>query len=103
MFIPLEVSKHKLRTFEHAQSISKQLTGSVYIGNGINYFLYLPDLFPRGLTIDLKESTTFPTLTLSMYIGRLGLLNYLYKYLLNCVTMWQGSWAGVTALCMEVG
>ena len=44
-----KVSEHKPGPFEHAQSMSKWPARSVYIGNLINYLLYLPALFPRGL------------------------------------------------------
>ena len=44
-----KVSKCKSELFEHAQSMSKQPAGSAYVGNFINYLLYLPDTFPRGL------------------------------------------------------
>ena len=82
--------------------MSKRPTGFVYIGSIINYLLYLPDPFPRGLEVDLKGSSIFPTLMPSMHVDRLGLLNHLYRSLFNCATMWQGSWAGTTALHMEV-
>ena len=36
---------------------------------------------------------------LSMYINRLGL----FRCLFNCIAIWQGSWAGTTDLCIEVG
>ena len=52
-------SECKLGLFEYAQSMSKWPTGLAYIGNFINYLLYLPDPFPRGLWIDLEGSSTF--------------------------------------------
>ena len=45
----VKVSEHKLGLFEHAQSMSKQPAGLVYIGNIINYLFFLPAPFPRGL------------------------------------------------------
>ena len=50
------------RAFEYTQSISKQLTGSVDIGNTINNLMNLLDTFPKGLEVDLEGSITFPTL-----------------------------------------
>ena len=67
------------------------MTGSVYIGNIINYLTYLPDSFPRGLKVDLEGNSIFLMLTLSMHIDRLGLFSHLYRYLFKCVTTWQGS------------
>ena len=83
--------------------MSKLSTGLVSIGNFINYLLYLLDPFPRGLEVDLEGSSTFPTLTLSMHINRLGLISHFYGCLLNGITIHYGSWVGATALCIEVG
>ena len=49
MFFNNEVSKQKLGLFKHAQSMSKQPIGSVYIGNIINNPWNLPDPLPRGI------------------------------------------------------
>ena len=97
-----KVSKHKSGMFEHAQSMSKWPAGLVYIGNFINYLLYLPDPFQKGLGIGLEESSTFLLLTLLMYINRLGLFNHLYGTLFICITMCKGCWIGATDLCMEI-
>ena len=40
--------------------------GSINIGNIFCNPIYLPDLFPRGLEVDLEGSSTFLTLTPSM-------------------------------------
>ena len=40
---------------------------------------------------------------LSIYINRLGLVSHLHGCLFNYITIYQGSWAGVTALHMEFG
>ena len=45
----VKASELKLGPFEHTQSISKPPARSVYVGNIINYFVYLPAPFPRGL------------------------------------------------------
>ena len=103
LLITIKVSKCKLGPFEYAQSISKQPTKLVYIGNIISYLFFLPDPFPRGLKVDLEGSSTFPTLTLLIHINRLGLFSHLYGYLFNCVTICQGSWVGTIALHVEVG
>ena len=63
-----KVSKHKLGPFKHAQSLSKQPAGLVYVVNFINYLPYLPAPLPRGLEVDLEGSCTFPTLMLLIYI-----------------------------------
>ena len=83
--------------------MSKQPVGLAYIGNSINYPLYLPDPFPRGPVIDLDWSNTFLLLMLLMHIDKLGLYSHLYGSLLNCLSICLGSWAGAKALCMEVG
>ena len=83
--------------------MSKRPAGLVYIGNSINYLSYLPYPFPRGLRIDQKGIKTFLSFLLSMHIDRLGLFSCLHETLLNCITMWQGSWDGDTALCMKIG
>ena len=98
-----KVSKHKLELFEHAQSMSKWPAGLVYIGSFINYLLYLPDPFPRGLSIDLEGSSIFLPFALLMHIDGLGLFSHLYGALLNCLFMFKGSWIDHTALCREVG
>ena len=64
----VKVSKCKSTPFLHAESMSKWLKGSVYIGSIIYKLIYLSDSFPGGLKIDLERSSTFPTLMLSMYI-----------------------------------
>ena len=71
-------------------------TRLAYIGIFINYLLYLPDPFPRGLEIDLQVSSTSLSLTVLIYIGRLGLVSHLYRILFNYITICQGSWAGAT-------
>ena len=38
-----------------------------------------------------------------MHINRLGLVTHLYGSLFNCITIFQGSWAGAIALCVEIG
>ena len=83
--------------------MSKRPTELVYVGNIINHLFYLPDSFPRGLEVDLEESTIFSTLMLLTHINRLILLSHLYRCLFNYVTTWQGSWTGATALCIEAG
>ena len=102
LFTIVKISKCKPGPFENTQSMSKWPTRSVYIGNTIDYITYLPASFPRGLGIDLEGSSIFPTLILSMLIDRLSLFSQLYRCLFNCITLWQGSWAGTTALYMEV-
>ena len=101
LFTTIKLSENKLRPFEHTQSMSKWPTGLVYVGNIINYLLYL--LAPRGIEVDLEGSSTFLTLILSMHIDRLGLVTHLYGCLFNCITMWKGSWAGAKALYIKVG
>ena len=96
----VKVTIHKFWPFDHAVSMSKWPSGSV--GNIVYYLTYLPDPFPRGLKVDLEGSSTFPLLALSMHINRLGLFWHLQWYLLGYITTWQGSWAGATALHMEV-
>ena len=83
--------------------MSKWPGGSVNIGNNIYYIVYLPNPFPSGLEVDLEGSNTFPTFMLLIYIDSLGLFNHLCRYLFNCITMWQGSWASATALHKEFG
>ena len=78
-----KVSECKLGPFEHTQSISNWPIGLVCIGNFINYLLYLPVPFPRGLCIDLGGSSIFLPLTLLIFSDRLGLFSQLYKTLLN--------------------
>ena len=101
--IIVKVSKCRLAPFEYAQSMSKQPVGSVYVGYIFNYLIYLAAQLPRGLELDLEESSILPTLILSMHIHRLSLFNHLYTCLISCITAWQGSWAAATALCMEIG
>ena len=60
--------------FEHAQSMSKWTTVSVYIAN---YLTYLSASLPKGLEVDLEGSTIFPILMLLMHIDKLGLYNHL--------------------------
>ena len=59
-----KVYERKSGLFEHAQSISKWPTRSKYVGNFINFLLYLLDAFSRGLGIDLEGSSTIPPLML---------------------------------------
>ena len=37
-----------------------------------------------------------------MHIDRLGLVSHFYGILVICITTYLGSWAGATALCVEV-
>ena len=67
-----KVSENQSGPFEHAQSMSKRPAGLAHIGNLINYLLYLPYTFPRGLVIDLEGSNTFLPLMLLIHIDRLG-------------------------------
>ena len=90
-FTTVKVSECKLELFEYTQNMSKWPAGSVYIGNIINYLMYLPDPFPRGLKVDLKGSSTFPTLMLSIHFDGLGLFSHLYRRLFNYITTCQGS------------
>ena len=83
--------------------MSKQQTRSAYVGNFINYLLYLPDPFPKGLRIDLQGSSIFPPLMLLIHINRLYLFSHLYRTLLICLSTCLGSWVGTTALYREVG
>ena len=55
------------------------------------------------LYVDPEGSSTLTKLMLLMHIDKLGLFIHLYGCLFNCITMWQGSWAGTAALCIEVG
>ena len=98
-----KVSENKLVPFEHAQSMSKWPAGLAYIGNFINYLLYLPAPFPRGLLIHLEGSSIFLPLMLLIHIDRLGLFSHLYGTLLNCLSMCLGSWVAATVLCRKVG
>ena len=75
--ITVRISKCKLGLSEHTQSMSKQPSGSVYIGNNINYLLHLPAPFPKGLEVDLEGSSIFLPLMLSMHIDRLDLVSHL--------------------------
>ena len=97
------MSKCKSGPFEHAQSMSKWPAGSAYVGNFINYLLYLPDPFLRGLCIDLEGSSTFLLLMLLMHIDRLGLFSHLHRILLNCLSTCLGSWVGAIVLYREAG
>ena len=83
--------------------MSKRPTGLVYIGNIINYFLYLYALFSRGLEVNLEGRSTFLTLMPLMHINGIGLISNLYGCLFKHITMYQDSWAGAAALYMEVG
>ena len=74
LLITIKVSECKLGLFDHTPIISKLPTGLVYIGNIINYLLYLPDSFSKGLEVDLEGNNTFITPMLSMHIDRLGLV-----------------------------
>ena len=76
--VTVKVTKYKLGPFEHAQSMSKWSTRSVYIGNIIYYLAYLSFPFHRGLEVDKEGSRIFSILILSMHINRLGLFSYLY-------------------------
>ena len=80
-----KVSERKSGPFEYAQIMSKWPAGLVYIGNFINYLLYLPVPFPRGLCIDLEGSNTFLPLMLSMHINKLGLFSHLCGTLIICL------------------
>ena len=71
------VSECKSGPFEDAQSMSKQPVGSAYLGNFINYLLYLPVPFPRGLCIYLEGNSIFLPLLLLIDIDRLGLFSHL--------------------------
>ena len=93
-----KVSKHKLEPFKQAQSMYKWSAGLVYLYSFINYLLYLPAPFPRGQGIDLKGSSTFLQLMLSMYIDRLGMFSHFYGTLLNCLSACLGSWAGAVRI-----
>ena len=78
LYIIIKVTKYKPGLFEHVESMSKRLEGSVYIGNVIYYLGYLPIPFSRGLKVKLEGSNIFPILMLSMHINRLGLVSHLY-------------------------
>ena len=77
MLTIVKMIKYKSEPFEHAENMSKWPSGSMYIGNIFYYLTHLTDTFPKGLEVDLKGSSTFPTLMLSIHIYRLGLLSYL--------------------------
>ena len=77
--IIVKVFKCKLGLFEHAKSMFKGLKKSVYIVNIICYLIDLFSLFSRDLEIDLKGSSTFLILMLSIHIDRLGLFSHLYR------------------------
>ena len=74
------MTKLKLRLFEPDQSMSKWPAGSVYIGSIIYYLIYLPTLFPKGLEVNLEESSLLPIFMLLMHINRLGLVIYMDDY-----------------------
>ena len=94
--------KCKLRPFEHTQSMSKWPAGLAYIDYSINYLFYFSVPFLRGLCIDLEGSSIFLPLKLLIHINRLGLFRYLYRTLLNYLSVCPGSWVGTTTLCIEV-
>ena len=83
--------------------MSKQPTGLAYVGNFVNYLLYLPAPFPRGLEIDLERSSIFLLLKLLMHINGLGLVSKFYGSLFIFITVCLGSWASATVLCIAVG
>ena len=62
----VKVTKHKSGPFEYTIYMLKWPARFVYIGNTLYYPIYLPAPFPRGLEVDLEESSTFPTLILLM-------------------------------------
>ena len=68
MATTVKVTNQKSRQFEHAVSMSKQLVGSVYIGNIICYTIYLPTPFLRGLEVYLEGGSIFLVLMLSIDI-----------------------------------
>ena len=103
LFTIIKVLECKLGPFEYTQSMSKWPARSVYVGNIFNYLIYLPDPFPRGLQVDLEGSSTFLTITPLVYMDRLCLFSHLYRSLFHSSTIWQGSWAGATAFCIDVG
>ena len=98
-----KVSECKSEPFEHAHNMSKWPAGLAYVASFMNYLLYLPIPFPRGLCINLEGSSTFLPLTLSMHIDRLGLFSHLYRTSFNYLSVCPGRWVGTTTLCMEVG
>ena len=72
----------------YALTMFKWPAGLAYIGNFINYLLYLPATFPRGLWIDLEGGSTFLPLMILMHINRLGLFSHFYRtlaYLFVCM------------------
>ena len=73
----VKVTKCKLKIFEHTVSMSKWPEGIIQLGNTLYYLRYLFDPFFRGLEVDIEESSTFPTLVLSIHIDKLGLFYYL--------------------------
>ena len=58
----VKIIKLQLSPFEHAKSIPKWPKGSVYLGNKIDYLVFLAVTFPKGLEVDLKGSNTFLSL-----------------------------------------
>ena len=78
LFTIAKVIEHKLKLFEHTQSISKWPVESVYIGDNTCYPTYLLASYPRGPEVDLERSIRFPILMLLMHIYRLGLVSQLY-------------------------
>ena len=56
--ITVKVTQCNSGLFEHAVSISKQPTGSIHIGNIIQYLIYLLTPFPSGLKVDVEGSST---------------------------------------------
>ena len=75
--ITVKVTKYKSRPFEHAVSMSKWPSRSLYIGNIIHYLIYLPIPFPKVLEIYLEGSSIFPIPIPSIHIDRLSLFCYL--------------------------
>ena len=77
MITTVKIIKRNSVPFEHAVSISKWPSRSVYIGNIIYYLRYLLAPFPKGLEVDLEGSNILPTLTLVMLIDTLSLFCHL--------------------------
>ena len=67
LFSIVKVFKCKSGPFKHALNISKWSAGSVYIGNVINYLIYLLVPFLRGPEVNLEGRIIFLTLMLSIY------------------------------------
>ena len=63
-----KVTKKYSGPFNHTVSISKWPEGSVYIGYMTYYLIYLPSSFPWGLKVEVRGSSIFPRLILSMHI-----------------------------------